>query len=289
MLSSIILAVAAVQGAPQVVTREVADAYVEAVKVRDWEVLTESLSKDRFHFTDRAANQWGGNALDVGDADRFINLQRSWGLPSLDWDIETAFAVGEWAIYFGPARVPGTPGVSQFLMALHVEDGKITERHDIGNYLSAAGTVQRFAEESRRTDDIAGRYIASYEEEDWETMRSLLAENATFADPTAHVFGPQAGQLQEGRDAIVSNFERAIGPIENLRFHAETEFSAKNHHVIVGEVTYEMAGSAVNIDRDTVSFSHAFIGVVEVVDGKVTWHRDYADYTNFREQLQNQR
>ena len=290
MIMSALAAVALIQATPAQQTERVTEAYVQAMQARDWEQLTNLVSADDFHFTDRASPQWDGQPfLDVTGRDPFVEMQKSWGAGPMQWAVDQKFVVGEWGVYYGRLGPPDQTPQMKFLATFRVRNGLIVERHDIGDYLDAAGTRARNQAETEETRRVAEAYGAAYQNEDWDALRELVDDEISFFDPTASIFGPPYGVERVGPDEMLGELQPAFENIENLEFNTEFSFVAKNHSVEVGTASFEMPGSAVNADVETVRLVHRFVKVVEVREGKVVFHRDYVDYSNFNEQIAAQR
>ncbi|MFT7359311.1 nuclear transport factor 2 family protein [Parasphingorhabdus sp.] len=125
------------------------------------------------------------------------------------------------------------------------------------------------------TAPVADAYFAAYIANDWDALEPLLAEAATFQDPTAsHIFG---GVLSDGRTAMMERFRTGYASLTHMEF-------TKNRSLISDEsALYEGAlhwgidlGDGTLVDCVT-----PMVIVLTVVDGKVTRHLDYVDYAPF--------
>ncbi|MEH6828568.1 nuclear transport factor 2 family protein, partial [Parasphingorhabdus sp.] len=66
------------------------------------------------------------------------------------------------------------------------------------------------------TAPVADAYFTAYIANDWPALEPLLAETATFQDPTAtRVFG---GVLSEGRAAMMERFRTGYAGISHMEF-----------------------------------------------------------------------
>jgi hypothetical protein len=125
------------------------------------------------------------------------------------------------------------------------------------------------------TAPVADAYFTAYIANDWPALEPLLAESATFQDPTAtRIFG---GVLSEGRTAMMERFRTGYASLTHMEF-------TKNRSLISDEsALYEGAlhrGMDLG-DGTLVDCVTPMVIVLTVVDGKVTRHLDYVDYAPF--------
>ena len=136
----------------------------------------------------------------------------------------------------------------------------------------AAQATQRYAALSASSRDVATRYFAAYVQQDWARLEPLLAETASFQDPTAtHIFG---AQRHLGKAAMMKLFRENYASITSMRFKPLREYSAGEYTVISGDLAWTM-----KLKRgQEVSTVMPLTTIVRVENGLVTEHQDLADY-----------
>ncbi|MEN7538551.1 nuclear transport factor 2 family protein [Aurantiacibacter flavus] len=128
---------------------------------------------------------------------------------------------------------------------------------------------------SAATAPVAEAYFQAYTSRDWDALEGLLADNATFRDPTATlVFG---GVESVGREAMMERFRLGYAGITHMEF---TPF----RQIVSGDVA--LAEGALHWGLDlgeghTVDSVTPMVIVLTLADGKVVEHRDYVDYAPF--------
>jgi ketosteroid isomerase-like protein len=125
------------------------------------------------------------------------------------------------------------------------------------------------------TAPVADAYFASYIANDWDALEPLLAENATFQDPTAsHIFG---GVLSDGRTAMMERFRTGYASLTHMEFVKTRSLISDESALYEGALHWGMdLGDGTLVDCVT-----PMVIVLTVVDGKVTRHLDFVDYSPF--------
>ena len=150
--------------------------------------------------------------------------------------------------------------------------------------LAALGAVPLAAQEaapptyaslSEATALVAEAYFAAYIGRNWDELEPLLAEDASFQDPTAtHVFG---GVASDGRAAMMERFRQGYAGISHMEF-------ATTRRIISGDVAIYEGGLDWGLDLGDgtlVASITPMVIILTVRDGKVAKHRDYVDYAPF--------
>ena len=121
------------------------------------------------------------------------------------------------------------------------------------------------------TAPVADAYFAN----DWDALEPLLAENATFQDPTAsHIFG---GVLSDGRTAVMERFRTGYASLTHMEFVKTRSLISDESALYEGALHWGMdLGDGTLVDCVT-----PMVIVLTVVDGKVTRHLDFVDYSPF--------
>ncbi|MBX7528553.1 nuclear transport factor 2 family protein [Qipengyuania vesicularis] len=134
---------------------------------------------------------------------------------------------------------------------------------------------RRYAEASAQTATVADAYFAAYIANDWDALEPLLAEDASFHDPTSErIFG---GAPVEGKEALMAFFRSAYASIVEAEFTTERSLHAGDVAVYEGTLSW----TAVIGGELTVSSTMPVVTILEQEGGKIVSHRDYADYAPF--------
>jgi ketosteroid isomerase-like protein len=125
------------------------------------------------------------------------------------------------------------------------------------------------------TAPVADAYFTAYIANDWPALEPLLAESATFQDPTAtRIFG---GVLSEGRAAVMERFRTGYASLSHMEFVKNRSLISDESALYEGALHWGMdIGDGTMVDSVT-----PMVIVLTVADGKVTRHTDYVDYAPF--------
>lgn len=133
-----------------------------------------------------------------------------------------------------------------------------------------------FAEVSAQTEQVGRAYFTAYIARAWDRLAPLMAENGSFADPTAEqIFG---GVSHAGKEAVVDFFRTGYAGITEMSFKAQREIFTGHHAIIEGTLTWGLKlDDGLQVDTDAMPF----VTILRVEEGLVVEHRDYADYAPF--------
>jgi len=266
-------------------TAEIAKAYIEAnFQRRDLERAGPLLAEDAL-FVDPTGEVFGGPlATGVRGRAAILDLQRSWGLAGSSFDVLHEFVAGEYAVQAGKLSVRYTGGSSfedvPFATLLRVRGGEVVERRDYGDYRQLVKAPEVEAE----LEQVANAYLDAYVGRRFAEVEALQAEGVVFQDPPGAMIG--AGQRFEGRAAVRTNFERSFQGSLSFAFEPEYSFFFQHHAVFAGTCRFAFEGAALGLDVERAEFEIALLVALEIRDGAVVEHRDYADYTTYVEQLE---
>ena len=134
-----------------------------------------------------------------------------------------------------------------------------------------------YGEVTAANTPLAAAYIAAYTSRDWDALEPLLAEQASFRDPTATlVFG---GVESQGRAAIMERFRVGYAGITHMEFTPFRQIVSGDVAVAEGALHWGLdLGEGKAVDSVT-----PMVIVLTLQDGKVIEHRDYVDYAPFLE------
>ncbi|MGJ8537899.1 MAG: nuclear transport factor 2 family protein [Parasphingopyxis sp.] len=132
-----------------------------------------------------------------------------------------------------------------------------------------------FAEMSAATQTVTQAYFDAYIARDWDRLEPLLADAGTFRDVTADpVFG---GAGAEGKAAMMALFREGYAGITRMALRPLRTFHSGQHSVFEGELDWTLRLD----DGREVASVMPFITILNVEDGLVVSHRDFADYAPF--------
>lgn len=139
----------------------------------------------------------------------------------------------------------------------------------------AAAKGVGYAKQSEESAKVGEAYIAAYIGLDWDRIEPLLADHATFHDPTAEVLFRAAPK--GGRDSIMKAFREGYADISNMMLHRSRTFYSGNYTVFEGDLEWGLRLP----DGRTIQTRAPFIAILRIENGKVIEHRDYVDYAPF--------
>ncbi len=257
-------------------TRTVTDHYLELTLNQQYDELLHVYSPEAI-FVDYTGDVFQGPVSQgaVRGAEAIVNMQKGWGLDRARLERRLDFTVGEYSVYWGTyfagySNQPDDISIP-FMTALRARDGQIVERTDFGEYIQSFRLGDAFDANTANTAEVAPLYLQAYLDEDFETQQELLAPDAKFQDPTSQVFGPPAGSLFEGADAIIERRRAVFQNVSDFDLEIQESFVANHHAVYMGTVRYTVASGR--------SFAQSAVFIIEVKDGKVTRHWDFVDYS----------
>lgn len=290
-LVSTVLIAAAGLGPAADSTETIAARYLELTFTLQYDALRDVYAEDVF-FIDPTGDVWQGSlGQGLRGAGEVIALQKSWGLTSADFAIDEQFAVGEYALFRGQlswtTRNNPDGVTTDFMTVIRVVGGRVAERHDYGNYLRAFDDSMSDAihANAEKSELIGNKYFHAYLDQQHDTMEQLYGYEVSFQDPTAAYFGGPSSALYRGRDSVVAMMNRVFQPISRFAFDVEDAWFSNHHAVFMGTVRFTLRAAAAGTPED-LTLEHSAVFVVTVVDGRVVAHRDFVDYSTFRDQLE---
>ena len=133
----------------------------------------------------------------------------------------------------------------------------------------------RYADQRVETIKVADAYFSAYIARDWDSLEPLLADDASFADPTAElIFG---NSPTEGKQAIVTKFRQGYASISEMSFLQDRAVYGGNMALYEGTLSWTLNFR----DGNVLKSEMPYVAIIRVEDGKVASHRDYGDYTSF--------
>ncbi len=132
-----------------------------------------------------------------------------------------------------------------------------------------------YADQRAETIKLADAYMSAYIALDWDALEPLLADDASFADPTAElVFGNAPA---EGKDAMIAKFRKGYASISRMSLLQDRAVYGGNIALYEGTLSWTLHFR----DGNVLDSKMPYVAIIRVEDGKVVSHRDYGDYTPF--------
>ena len=264
------------------ITARVADDYRQRMRERDVDGMAPILAEDAF-FIDPTVEALGMPlASGIRGRGAILAEIRSWDLSEISWTSELRFTSAGHDVLFATVETPQMAPFP-FLNILQVDEGRVVERIDYGDYIGATARTERGEadDETRLLVSIADRYLEAYCR-DVDAMAALLAEDAEFHDPTAAILGPgMGGEPIYGRQAIADWFRAATTGVESVTVERIGSLVSKHRVVWVVRSRVELDPARAPQGFPQV-FEAPLVIVLEIRDGKVVRHHDYWDAESFR-------
>lgn len=264
------------QNAATEITRTVSQRYLDLDTSLQFDTLAEVYAPDA-QFFDPTGEVFPGAVSQgiIRGAQTIIELQKSWGLTGVTFDIDASFYVGEYALHRGTynTQFSGSDAWTPipFITVHRVQNERVTERLDFGEYIQSFGLGNRFDAATEATRSVAETYLRAYLDRDFDTQTKLAADDIQFQDPTSKIFGPPMGEVFQGAETLIDRRKQVFQNIQAFDLEVEKSFVANHHAVYMGTTTYTLASGQ--------RYAQPAVFVIEVRDGKVTRHWDFVDYT----------
>lgn len=142
-----------------------------------------------------------------------------------------------------------------------------------------------FAQESPSPMEIAESYLKALYAFDFETVRSLLAPDATFRDPTGDALAGTEISYR-GRDAIISGFEASARTLRDAHFEVRSGFDSGEYVVLNLIYRFEVNSEAFGGAEAWIPVAMPAVTILRIVNGKIQEHLDHGDYDEFMEQVE---
>lgn len=257
-------------------TRAVSERYLDLDTSLQFDALADMYASDA-QFLDPTGEVFPGtvSAGMIQGAETIIAMQKSWGLTGVTFDIDTSFYVGEYALHRGTYNTQFSGSdvwiPIPFITIHRVQNDRITERLDFGEYIKSFGMGDQFDATTESTRCVADTYLRAYLDQDFDAQSDLIAEDIQFQDPTSQIFGPPSGQLFTDAKSLMRRRVQVFQNIQAFDLIVEKSFVANHHAVYMGTTTYTLANGQ--------RYAQPAVFIIEVRAGKVTRHWDFVDYT----------
>ena len=160
-------------------------------------------------------------------------------------------------------------------------------RHRIGSLALAmllAAPSPGWAQAESSPLEVAHTYLSTLYAFDFAGLSELLAEAASFSDPTAVLFAGTELSY-EGRDAIVAGFEAGAAGSRNASFEVLHEFESGDRAVLTVTYRTELDGSAFGRPGEWIGVQVPAVTVLTITGGQVDEHIDYVNYAVLLQQV----
>jgi ketosteroid isomerase-like protein len=141
------------------------------------------------------------------------------------------------------------------------------------------------AQDSSSPFEIAESYLDALYSFDFGTLRTLLAPDATFRDPTGDALAGTEISYH-GRDAVLSQFEASASTLRNARFEMCGGFDSGEYVVLNLIYRFDVYGEAFGFSESWIPVAMPAVTILRIVDGRVQEHLDHADYDELVRQLE---
>lgn len=130
-------------------------------------------------------------------------------------------------------------------------------------------------------DVLALRYLNAIEAMQWQRMRSLLAIDARYTDPTMIYFDRDAIDIR-GADEIVAFWRSSSedSGTSQISYQRTGCFETAGYHMVNLDIKITVAGSLWNVNKPEIVLPGKALSVIRVMDGRVVEHHDYVEYSN---------
>jgi len=139
-----------------------------------------------------------------------------------------------------------------------------------------------FYEANTVTKNVTEKYFAAYFDLDFETLKELMHDDISFADPTADLIFHSEKVI--GKDAVYENFKKGYASITEMTQTPIRTIYSSNTGIYEINIEFKFKEGA-----NIISINMPLVIILTIKDGKVIEHRDYGDYNHFLRQYNDQR
>ncbi|MEQ8924682.1 MAG: nuclear transport factor 2 family protein [Fulvivirga sp.] len=185
----------------------------------------------------------------------------------------------------------------EMISAFKIADGKIQEQYDFGDYYSwdrqtrsVIDGVHNPERKEKGNLKIAEEYIQAYSNKDPEAMAALYAEDIEFKDLTAKdAFNSSSFEL-EGKEKLKALWKGILVDSKPSYLNVEIDGAYFSGSYVMLNTTFSMVlpVSWTN-GKDDVFVRIPIKTILQIKDGKILRHWDFADYDSYNEQIRVQK
>ncbi|TJY37785.1 nuclear transport factor 2 family protein [Pontimicrobium aquaticum] len=145
----------------------------------------------------------------------------------------------------------------------------------------------------RSSEDLALEYMEAYGNWDFDKMKTFYDDNIRFQDPTATEAFKSAFETV-GKEKVYTMFKGVYQAFENnkppyISINVDKIFSSGSFVVV--NSTYQSVLPNVwykNSNTEKIMVSIPILTILQIKNGKIVSHKDYADYDTWNKQIQAQ-
>lgn len=128
-------------------------------------------------------------------------------------------------------------------------------------------------------NSVALRYLSAIEAMDWAAMRTYLAADAIYTDPTMAHYDREPIALV-GADSIVEFWSAASNDsgTGQINYAITACLKTAGFYVVNLDIDIQVSGEFWNVAKDVINIPGRVVSVIRVDDGRVTEHHDYVEY-----------
>ncbi|MEQ8928020.1 MAG: nuclear transport factor 2 family protein [Fulvivirga sp.] len=144
---------------------------------------------------------------------------------------------------------------------------------------------------SQQIKDVTHNFIKHYENRDFEKMFSLFSTDAEFQDPTTVVFG-MSGDPMKGRDQIKEYFTKNMGDdFVKVKIDIIRESYVGNLAILNLNFKSDIKAKYFGSNKEgLISIDIPMTTILKFnSDNEIVSHIDYADYTKYMKQVNDQK
>jgi len=131
-----------------------------------------------------------------------------------------------------------------------------------------------YTETGEAAAPVADAYFDAYIALAWDRVETMLADDASFCDPTAEpLFGAVSAV---GKQKMMARFREGYAVLKGMSFDTTRVIHSGGFAIYEGQLTWTIGMGS----RDVTSTT-PMVTIIEVRNGKVISHRDYVDYMPF--------
>lgn len=175
-------------------------------------------------------------------------------------------------------------------------NGKITEHYDFGDYYTWGRQIRSVLKGEHHVNypeeknlDIARAYIDAYSHSDLEKMSSFYADDVEFKDLTAKdVF--KANNFEQNGKAQVKSFWKGVlidPKTKYLNVKIDGAFYSASY-VMLNTTFAMILPASWTGGKENVYVQFPIKTILQIKEGKITKHYDFADYDLYHEQIRLQ-
>lgn len=131
---------------------------------------------------------------------------------------------------------------------------------------------------------LAQAYLRAYQDQDMPALAEFWTSESVWQDPTGAEIGASAEPVR-GAENIRAHLTAVCAGIKELRFDLPQRFTSGAQVVCIGRFSFVLEARGAGSSAD-IPFSMDTVIILELKEGKVVRHTDYADFSSWRAQYE---